>query len=797
MYRLTWSILFVKLCFSLIVLSPPSMAQPGFASSPQLEGRFENISTWGVAFGKAGYDIVVFYDTRYPNSWLSPEESFFIKKYLMDVFRLFNINLQIVNATDLKNLLASSWRGILIMAHDIAPDTVWNGDTNSLLVKWLQEGGTLVWTGDMELFYIGYSNGSKVAVGDKTSLLYGESLVAQVPALNCSIKFISRDSLPGVADTILPAYSARPVILRASVKPLGKCLVDGKDLYDPAIINVGKGRVVRVFMTGGETNIVLRSATIAEIVLNELLGVKVNLRELSAKTNFPKMVIGEYHNWYSDAPSWTHWTWSGRHPSKVVNGRRVIASAHYPLIGPYDSRDPRVIKYHITISRNAGIDAFAIDWYGPGSFEDSSIDLYLSIAEEMGFKIAIEYEPQIRIERGWGTRSDKIAQVINDLRYILSKYAKHPAYLKVNGKPVIFYYGTSLLTVREWDYVFQKLREEGYEAVHIAEGINPLLLTHFTGIYEWIPLWIESARITSWDRLREISKILREYASLYPGKVFLAGVWPGFNDEGVNGWGYGTRRYLGGERFGGTLYENQWRVILEEKPHAVMITTFNDWNEGTEIEPSLEYGFKFMEITRKYAYQYKESREPISEPPHLNVKIEPSGDAIKISLANNGGAAVSLWIRSILSNGSGVFREYSHPTSSLDEALSIIPYLGKGENYTLTLLLSGNLTQRAPIEFIISYYTPEGRYNELIYILQYKTNTITQFITTIQTKTITITQIIETTITETYSVYTTVKETETIREISFENITSFFVFIVILLIILSIVKIRKIKKLNK
>ncbi|MEM0483724.1 MAG: endo-1,3-alpha-glucanase family glycosylhydrolase, partial [Pyrobaculum sp.] len=764
------SALFLKLCFSLIVLSPPSIAQFGFAFSPQLEGRFENISTWGVAFGEAGYNVAVFYDPRYPNSWLSPEESFFIKKYLTDVFRLFNLSLslQIVNATDLKTLLSSGWRGILIMAHDIAPDTVWNGDGDSLLIKWLQEGGTLVWTGDMELFYIGYSNGSKVAVGDKTRLLYGESLVAQVPALNCSIKFISRDSLPGVADTSLPAYSARPVILRASVKPLGKCLVEGRELYDPAIINVGKGRVVRVFMTGGETNIVVRAAAIAEIVLNELLGIKVNLRELSAKTNFPKMVIGEYHNWYSDAPSWIHWTWSGRHPSRVINGRRVIASAHYPLIGPYDSRDPRVIKYHITISKHAGIDAFAIDWYGPGSFEDSSIELYLSIAEEMGFKIAIEYEPKIRMEWGSGTRSDRIAQVIYDLRYILSKYAKHPAYLKINGKPVIFYFWPSMLTVREWYYVFQKLREEGYEAVHIAEGVNPLLLTHFTGIYEWQPLWIEAAGITSWDRLREISKILREYASLYPGRVFLAGVWPGFNDEGVNGWGYGARRYLGGERFNGTLYENQWRVVLEERPHAVVITTFNDWNEGTEIEPSLEYGFKFMEITREYAYQYKESSEPVSEPPRLNVKIEPSSGAIKISLNNSGGAAVSLWVRAILPSGGGTFREYSHPAFSPNEALSIIPYLGKGENYTLTLLLSGNFTQQSPITFNISYYTPNGQYNELIYL--HTTNTITQFVTTTQTKTITVTQIVETTITETYSVHTTVKETVTIREISFENV---------------------------
>ncbi|MEM4969699.1 MAG: endo-1,3-alpha-glucanase family glycosylhydrolase [Sulfolobales archaeon] len=783
---------------------------------------------WGMVFGEARYGVAIFYDPRYPNSWLSPEESFFIKKYFVDLFGLFNLSLQIVDAEGLKTLLSSSWRGILIMAHDIAPDTVWSGDIDSLLIKWLLNGGILVWTGDMELFYVGYSNGSKLAVGDKTYLLYGESLVTAVPAINCTISFISRDSLPGVVDTILPAFSARPIRPGSSVvKPLGRCLVDGNELYDPVIIGVGKGLVARVFMTGGETNIVLRAAAIAEIVFNELLGIRVNLREASANTSFPRIVIGEYHNWYSSMPSWNHWRWPGRDPNQVIDGKRVIASAHYPLIGPYDSRDPRVIKYHIEISKYAGIDAFAIDWYGPGSFEDSSVNLYLSIAEEMGFKIAIEYEPKIRMEWGYGSRSDRIRDVINDLKYILSKYAGHPAYLKVNHKPVIFYFWPSLLTIKEWDYVFQRLREEGYEAVHITEGIDPLLLTHFTGIYEWEPLWIESKGITSWDRLREISKILREYASLYPGRIFLAGVWPGFDDEGVNGWGFGTRKYLGGDRFNGMIYENQWRVVLDEKPHAVMITTFNDWNEGTEIEPSLEYGFSFMEITRKYAYRYKGSSEPISEAIRLNINIESSDKAIRISLSNSGGAAVSLRIKARLPSGvNGVFHEYSHPTSSSSETLSILPYLGKGDSYIFTLTFDGNIAQDMLIVFNISYYTPEGRYGELISFLQYRTKTVTQITATTITATYIRTQIIETTATETLivtsmrastitefvkatetltltetstetrDIYTTVKETVTIKETSLENMISIFIVILAVLIIaILIIKERKHTKL--
>jgi hypothetical protein len=127
--------------------------------------------------------------------------------------------------------------------------------------------------------------------------------------------------------------------------------------------------------------------------------------------------------------------------------------------------------------------------------------------------------------------------VISDLKYVLSRYAKHPAYFRIDGKPVIFYFWPSQLKLVEWVFVFNKLKEEGFEAIHITETTDPHLLSVFDCIYEWEPLWIKDANITACDRLREISFILRAYSRLYPDKCFLAGVWPEFDDVGVYGWG--------------------------------------------------------------------------------------------------------------------------------------------------------------------------------------------------------------------------------------------------------------------
>src|SRR5690242_13208583 len=77
----------------------------------------------------------------------------------------------------------------------------------------------------------------------------------------------------------------------------------------------------------------------------------------------PPYLIAHYMPWYSTR-NWTHWKWSGGGPSHDPNhtlpdGRRDIASVQYPLIGPYDSSSPAVIRYHLATPPAPGISAVA------------------------------------------------------------------------------------------------------------------------------------------------------------------------------------------------------------------------------------------------------------------------------------------------------------------------------------------------------------------------------------------------------------------------------------------------------
>jgi len=105
--------------------------------------------------------------------------------------------------------------------------------------------------------------------------------------------------------------------------------------------------------------------------------------------------------WFTVAdPAWDHWRWNGpgtaHDPDKrLADGRRDIAAAHYPLIGPYDSRSRNVIRYHLKTAKAAGIEAFACIWYGPGSSTDRCIPALLDEAEVAGMRIAICYEEKL------------------------------------------------------------------------------------------------------------------------------------------------------------------------------------------------------------------------------------------------------------------------------------------------------------------------------------------------------------------------------------------------------------------
>ncbi|MGC8890962.1 MAG: glycoside hydrolase family 99-like domain-containing protein, partial [bacterium] len=56
------------------------------------------------------------------------------------------------------------------------------------------------------------------------------------------------------------------------------------------------------------------------------------------------------------------------------------------------------------------------------------------------------------------------------------------------------------------------------------------------------------------------------------------------------------------------LYSNLWKFAINSNPNWIIITSFNEWHEGSEIEPSEEYGDTYINLTKEYSLKFKETK---------------------------------------------------------------------------------------------------------------------------------------------------------------------------------------------
>ena len=190
------------------------------------------------------------------------------------------------------------------------------------------------------------------------------------------------------------------------------------------------------------------------------------------------------------------------------------------------------------------------------------------------------------------------AGVIDDFRKIVGDYGKREAFLKVRGRPVVFIYSRAVrgLSPSEWEHVFGELRDNGYDALFIGDWV--LVPTKpFDGIHIYNPLGRWNSRFS--PRMLEIWYTVF-YRLIRIDGILAATVIPGYNDTLVP-----ERDGFVFSRHGGETYDAMWRAAMASGADWILITSWNEWWEGTEIEPSVEHGYAYIEITHRYASVFK------------------------------------------------------------------------------------------------------------------------------------------------------------------------------------------------
>ena len=263
-----------------------------------------------------------------------------------------------------------------------------------------------------------------------------------------------------------------------------------------------------------------------------------------------------YYPWYASLSTdgeWRHWNQNGHTPPYD------IGSDYYPVRGAYSSSDAAVVDAQMAEIAAAGVDEVIVSWWGRGSFEDEKIPLVEQLAAAHGLSVAIQIEPY---------KGRTAASVGQDIVYLEASY----------GVSQFFVYRAQDFPAGDWAPVLGLVPDATVWAESFSDGLEAgwvqtfAVQAGFSGIYTYDPYDIHG------PQMAEICGAARQDHLLCSPSVA-----PGFS--AVRATGQPTVR----SRQGGATYDSMWQGAIDSDPDLVTITSYNEWHEGSQIEPAMPF----------------------------------------------------------------------------------------------------------------------------------------------------------------------------------------------------------------
>lgn len=289
-----------------------------------------------------------------------------------------------------------------------------------------------------------------------------------------------------------------------------------------------------------------------------------------------------FENKTSNGGSWgIHWKMNTQNPDIVdADGKRQIAAHFYPQIGPYASGDTMVIEYQLLLMKLSGIDGVFIDWPGTQNIYDYPLlvrntEKIVSLLGRVGLNYAIVYEDQ-NLNNGGVTNKTATAQ--NDMTYLQNNFFTKSNYEKVDSKPVMLVFGPQAIS-----------NEAGWTSVFSILPVHPSFFT----------LWFESGDAGTnargefaWIPQDHLTTLNSFYANNYGG-LKMASAYPGFESFYAQGGWAGPTWTIAHNNLN-TFNQTLDLALSQPSVTYVQLATWNDYGEGTMIEPTKEFGYGFL-----------------------------------------------------------------------------------------------------------------------------------------------------------------------------------------------------------
>jgi Glycosyltransferase WbsX len=320
-----------------------------------------------------------------------------------------------------------------------------------------------------------------------------------------------------------------------------------------------------------------------------------------------------------------------------------------PLWGYGDESDPKVMAQKIDAAADHGINVFIFDWYyyNDGPFLDSPLDKgFLKASNNNRIKFALMWA-----NHNWSDIHPYTTGTPKNILYpgkvtpatfericdhVIKDYFLRPSYWRIDGKPYFSFYDLGRLvdsfgSVEATRVALDKFRERAKKAglpglyLNAVVWGHPILpgetepadskaLVHDLGFdsttsYVWIHHATLPEQVTDYNNVRD------QYFKHWDDTVatfdvpYFPNVTMGWDpsprcdqSQKFGNFGYPFTNTIGGntpERFREALQLTKQRLLAENNgPHVVTINAWNEWTEGSYLEPDTVHGLKYLEAVR-------------------------------------------------------------------------------------------------------------------------------------------------------------------------------------------------------
>lgn len=241
-----------------------------------------------------------------------------------------------------------------------------------------------------------------------------------------------------------------------------------------------------------------------------------------------------YYPWFPEA-----WNQSGMNPF----------THYHPSLGFYNGADSSVVARQIQAMQYGKISVGIASWWGQGTPTDGKFPMLLSAAAGTGFRWAFYYEKE-------GTTDPSAAQIASDLSYINNHYGSDPNLYKIDGRPVVFVYAGPTDGCGMADRWAQgNAAASDYIVLKVFPGY-PGCASQPSDWHQYSPAVAEDEQA---------------------GHAFA--ISPGF-------WIATDSVRLARDL---TRWKADVRAMVASKERWQLVTTFNEWGEGTAVESATEW----------------------------------------------------------------------------------------------------------------------------------------------------------------------------------------------------------------